>query len=168
MKIETKSDINFHKLTQSELQSMIGAVMNECAFAAKKRIREGFEREFDINNIGFEPNAFKYSESKIGAKILTETGRLYDSIEVSGASPTNRSAIVGSNVDYGVDLLEDRILKGTFSPARLWFFTTDNLGTETGEFLKQYDASLQALRKFSKNTYIPFFLKQLRTSMRTL
>tara|TARA_R110002020_G_scaffold162672_1_gene348495 strand:- start:274 stop:780 length:507 start_codon:yes stop_codon:yes gene_type:complete len=168
MKIETKSDINFHKLTQSELQSMIGAVMNECAFAAKQRIEEGFDKEFDINGIGFEPNAFMYEQTKLTKRILTESGRLSSSIKVSGASPANRSAIVGTDVDYGVDLLEDRILKGTFSPARLWFFTTDNLGTETGEFLKQYDASLQALRKFSKNTYIPFFLKQLRTSMRIL
>ena len=169
MRVKTKANINFHKLTKQELGSMISAAMNECAFAAKERIREGFEREFDINGISFEPNAYKYATTyKKNNKVMTESGKLYESIDVSPASATNKTAVVGSNTSYGEDHFEDRILKGTFTPARLWFFTTDNLGGETPEFIKQYDDILKALTKFTKNTYIPFFLKQLKTSMRTL
>ena len=169
MKIQTKANINFHKLTESELRSMISAVMNECAFAAKNRIKEGFEREFDINGIAFEPNAFAYAENyKRNNKVMTESGKLYDSIEVSAASVGNKTAVVGSDVSYGEDHFEDRILRGTFTPARVWFFTTDNLGGETPEFIKQYDDVVKTMKKFTKNTYIPFFLGKLRTSMRTL
>ena len=48
MKIQTKSNINFHKLTEEELKSMQAHLMNECADAAQKRIIEGFEKEMDI------------------------------------------------------------------------------------------------------------------------
>jgi|TARA_S200002703_G_C3747314_1_gene229931 phage gpG-like protein len=168
MKVKTKVDFNFHKLTEQELKNMISFLMNECADAAKARILEGFEREFDINGLGFEKNAYKYSLTKRNPRIMTESGKLKNSIDVDYASLSNRTSKVGSDVDYGEDHFEDRVLKGTFTPARLWFFTTDNLGGETPEFLKQYDDVFKNLMKASGSRYIPFFLKKITTSLRSL
>ena len=168
MKIQTKANINFHKLREDDLKNSISHLMNECADAAKARILEGFEREFDINGIGFEKNAFKYAETKSNPRIMTETGKLKNSVDIVYASLSNKTSKVGSDVDYGEDHFEDRILKGTFTPARLWFFTTDNLGGETPEFLKQYDDVFKNLMKAAGNYYIPFFLQKLKTSMRIL
>tara|TARA_A100001201_G_scaffold123997_1_gene107974 strand:+ start:485 stop:1000 length:516 start_codon:yes stop_codon:yes gene_type:complete len=171
MKIQTKANFNFHKLTEDNLRSMISNLMTVCAFAAKDRIEEGFEKEFDINGIGFEPNAFKYAQDfKLqGTPIMTNTGKLRGSIEVVAASSTNRTSKVGSDVDYGEDHFEDRIgFKNTLIPARIWFFTTGNLGGESDTFLKQYADVLSALVKATKTTYIPHFLRFIKTSMRSL
>ena len=149
---------------------MISNLMTVCANAARDRIEEGFEKEFDINGIGFENNAFAYAQDfKIGNKIMTHTGKLKDSIEVVNASPTNKTAKVGSNVSYGEDHFEDRKgFKNTIIPARLWFFTTDNLGGESDTFLIQYADVLSELIKSTRSTYIPNFLRFITTSMRTL
>ena len=169
MKIQTKSNINFHKLTEEELKSMQAHLMNECADAAQKRIIEGFEKEMDINGLAFEKNAPLYDQFfKKGDKIMTETGKLKNSIDKVLASKSDKSSNVGSDVSYGEDHFEERLLRGTFTPARLWFFTTDNLGGETDKFLRQYADVLTAFRKAAQNTYIPFFLQKLKTSMRIL
>ena len=168
MKIQTKANFNFHKLTENNLKSMMSNLMTVCARAAQQRVLEGFEREFDINGIGFEKNAFMYAKTKSTSIIMTETGKLKNSVDIVPASLANKTSKVGSDVDYGEDHFEDRILRGTFTPARLWFFTTDNLGGETPEFLKQYDDVLKELTKATKNTYIPNFLRFIKTSMRTL
>jgi|TARA_R100001460_G_scaffold13819_1_gene31176 hypothetical protein len=169
MKIQTKGNINFHKLTEEELKSMLAFLMNECADSAQRRIIEGFEKEMDINGLAFEKNADLYDQFfKKGDKIMTETGKLKNSIDKVLASKSDKSSKVGSDVSYGEDHFEERLLRGTFTPARLWFFTTDNLGGETDTFLKQYADVLKALRKAAQSTYIPFFLKKLKTSMRIL
>lgn len=54
MKIQTKANFNFYKLTENNLKSMMSNLMTVCARAAQERVLEGFEREFDINGIGFE------------------------------------------------------------------------------------------------------------------
>ena len=123
----------------------------------------------DINGLAFEDNADIYKQYfKRGDKVMTETGKLKNSIDKVLASKSDKSSKVGSDVSYGEDHFEERLLRGTFTPARLWFFTTDNLGGETNKFLKQYEDVLKALRKAAQNTYIPFFLKKLKTSMRIL
>ena len=169
MKIQTKANINFHKLTEDELKSMLAFLMNACANSAQIRIEEGFEKEIDINGEPFEKNADIYKRFfKEGSKIMTETGKLKNSIDKVLASKSNKSSKVGSDVSYGEDHFEERLLRGTFTPARLWFFTTDNLGGESAKFLKQYADVLKSFRKAAQNTYIPFFLKKLKTSMRIL
>ena len=170
MKIKTKANFNFHKLTENNLRSMTSNLMNVCAKAAQERVEEGFEREFDINGIGFEKNAFKYAQDfKIGSIIMTHTGKLRNSIQVSPASIADKAAVVGSDVPYGEDHFEDRIgFKNKLIPARLWFFTTDNLGGESDTFLTQYADVLSKFTLATKNTYIPNFLRFIKTSMRTL
>tara|TARA_R100001443_G_scaffold97275_1_gene104167 strand:+ start:231 stop:740 length:510 start_codon:yes stop_codon:yes gene_type:complete len=169
MKIQTKANFNFHKLTEDELKSMLAFLMNACANSAQIRIEEGFEKEIDINGEPFADNADIYKKFfKKGDKVMTETGKLKNSIELVAASKSDKSAKVGSDVSYGEDHFEERLLRGTFTPARLWFFTTDNLGGETSQFIKQYEDVLKALRKSAQNTYIPFFLQKLKTSMRIL
>ena len=149
---------------------MISGLMNVCANAARNRIEEGFDREFDINGIGFEDNAFIYKRDfKIGNRIMTHTGKLKNSIKVSPASVTNHTSKVGSDVSYGEDHFEDRKgFKNTIIPARLWFFTTDNLGGDSDKFLKQYADVLSEFIKSANSTFIPNFLRFIKTSMRTL
>ena len=83
MKIQTKANINFHKLREDDLKNSISHLMNECADAAKARILEGFEREFDINGIGFEKNAYKYSQTKTNPAtqfLLNKDNVIHDNI----------------------------------------------------------------------------------------
>ena len=52
------------------------------ADAAKKGLLEGFEKEMDINGLAFEDNADIYKQYfKRGDKVMTETGKLKNSID---------------------------------------------------------------------------------------
>lgn len=172
MKITTKIDFNFNKLNESYIKSSISNdIINFLVLDAKSRIQKGIDGGYDINGIQFEPNAFKYAEKyKVpGSPVMFNTGKLFHSLEHIFASTSSKSAYLGSNISYGEDHFEDRIgLGGKNIPARLWFYTTDNLGTETDKFLMQYGTVLNELNSVSQKNFFPKFLKKLKTSFRII
>ena len=56
------------------------------------------------------------STGQLTLYLMTETGKLKNSIDKVLASKSDKSSKVGSDVSYGEDHFEERLLRGTFTP----------------------------------------------------
>lgn len=176
---EIKVNFNFHKVTGEAFNMNILASLENMAKFAWSKVQKTFRHQKDITGKKYAPSTSRYlvykhqgNHSKIRTnKIMTDTGRLRDSIE-HDTDRVNLSSSVGTNLSQYEDHLKDNIsgiqrdkatyrgYKGDFAPVpqRKFFFTSDEEAFEIME--KKIDKEI--------DEFFDEFVRNLSTSMRKL
>ena len=165
VKINNKVNFNFHKVQSRVIKQLVNKRLKRIADFTKKKVRDTFRKEKNIDGSNFQTLSEKYVEitERPNRPIMDRTGNLKKSLHSRSSIKTNTNEMkvsYGTNEEQYEPHLNKNGYKGKYGkvPQRKFFYTSNE---EAFDIVKEKIAT-------EVDEFLDDFIRNLSTSMRKL